>query len=74
MRSTTTVSEVASWADQQPLDEGFLIIVYHDVTDTDGSEYSTSAANLDAQLTAIEARRLPFVTVGDARQFDLSSD
>lgn len=66
IRSTTTTSEVAEWVARAARDRSYLIIVYHDVVEPAGSEFSTTPANLDAQLTAIQASGLPISTVSDA--------
>jgi len=60
---TTTPADVDAWAARAVADKSWLILVYHDVMDTDGSPYSTTTAGLDAQISTLQAHGLPFVTI-----------
>jgi Predicted xylanase/chitin deacetylase len=65
--STTTVSEVDSWAAQAAADRSWLILVYHSIADPpqEGID-STTPAKLEAQLSALQSHGLPFVTLRQA--------
>jgi peptidoglycan/xylan/chitin deacetylase (PgdA/CDA1 family) len=64
--STTLPSDVAAWADQAASDRSWLIVVYHDVVASGGDEYSSTPADLDAEISAIQARQLTFMTMAQA--------
>lgn len=44
----------------------WLILTYHDVVTSGGSAYSTTSAQLDEQLSAIQSQGLAVVTVQEA--------
>jgi len=66
IRSTTTLAELNGWVARAARERLWLILVYHDVVASGGSIYSCTPAALDAHLAAIQAARLPIVTVNQA--------
>lgn len=54
--STTTPAEVQTWIDTAISSRAWLVIVYHEVGTSSDSAYSTSTANLDANLAYLKSK------------------
>jgi peptidoglycan/xylan/chitin deacetylase (PgdA/CDA1 family) len=53
--NTTTPAEVKAWVDQAIASKTWLVIVYHEVTDTaEDPTYAVTPANLDAELNYVK--------------------
>lgn len=65
IESTTTLADVTHWVATAKATGTWLVLVYHQV-DSSGDQYSVTPANLDAQITAIQAAGLLIVTVDQA--------
>jgi peptidoglycan/xylan/chitin deacetylase (PgdA/CDA1 family) len=66
IRNTTTAAEVATWAARAAAERSWLILTYHDVVSSGGSQYSTTTARLDEQISALQNQSLAIVTVQQA--------
>jgi peptidoglycan/xylan/chitin deacetylase (PgdA/CDA1 family) len=66
IRNTTTAAEVTGWAARAAAERSWLILTYHDVVSSGGSQYSTTSARLDEQISAIQSQGLSVVTVNQA--------
>jgi peptidoglycan/xylan/chitin deacetylase (PgdA/CDA1 family) len=65
MRSTTSSEEVEQWAARAAAERTWLIVLYHDVSDTPNI-YGTTPERLEAHLRSMENHGLVFVTVQQA--------
>lgn len=63
--SSTTPEQVASWVAKAKADKTWLVLVYHQV-DESNEAYSVTPAGLESHLQAIEVANLPIVTVDQA--------
>jgi peptidoglycan/xylan/chitin deacetylase (PgdA/CDA1 family) len=68
IRATTSAADVAAWIARAQADRSWLIIVYHDVVTSGGSDYSATPAALDAHLTALDSAGVVPLTVDQALQ------
>ncbi len=67
--NTTTATEVQTWVNEAAATNSWLVIVYHEVTDTpaaDDATYSVSLNNFDQQLAVIKQSGLTVKTVEGA--------
>lgn len=65
--SDTTPAEVAAWVAKAKADNTWLVLVFHEVTDsTNTDDYSVTPADLDTELANIKASGIAVETVGQA--------
>jgi peptidoglycan/xylan/chitin deacetylase (PgdA/CDA1 family) len=64
--STTTSSDIASWAAQAANTGSWLVLVYHNVVASASDRYSITPENLESHISALEAAGLTFLTVRQA--------
>lgn len=63
--NTTTLATVEAWMDEAIANGGWLVLVYHDLSDAP-TTYDTTAAALSSHLAAARDRNLEGATVGQA--------
>ena len=67
IETTTTSQEVAAWVDEAKANNAWLVLVYHQVTNsTDVDDYAVTLAKLDAELAYINASGIQTLTVSQA--------
>lgn len=67
IETTTTSGEVAAWVDEAKANNAWLVLVYHEVTNsTDADDYAVTLAKLDAELAYIKASGIQTLTVSQA--------
>ena len=65
--TVTTPAQVAAWVAKAQANKTWLVLVYHDVTsNTSGSDYAVTPANLDTELANIKASGIPVKTINQA--------